>query len=81
MLYFKHVSRVDPRLAGSGLTQKSYKKVLRIQKECDWPYDFCGAADNVIWRHCVCIIHVRAMIFCTYNQTIFIINNVNKIFQ
>ena len=70
-----------PKSAGQWPTQKSYKKVLRIQKECGRPYDFCRVADNVGWRHCAYIIHVRAMLFCTYNQTIFIINNINKIFQ
>ena len=55
--------------------------MLRIQKEGGWPYEFYGVADNVVQRLCMCIIHIRAMIFCTHNQTVSIINNINGISQ
>ena len=34
-----------PKLAGQWPTQMSYEKMLRIQKECCQPYDFCRVAD------------------------------------
>ena len=69
-----------PRLAGQWLTQMSYKKRLRIQKECGQPYDFCWVADNVGQRQCALIVYVKAMIFRTYNQIMIVINNINKNF-
>ena len=32
-------------LAGQWPTQMLYEKMLRIQKESYWPYDFCTAAN------------------------------------
>ena len=60
---------------------KVVQKMLRIQKEGGHWYDFCGVADNVVWRFYMHIIHTRAMIFCTYDQAISIISNINKISQ
>ena len=67
MLYFKHASQVNPWLAGQWLTQMSYEKRLRIQKECGWPYDFCGVADYVGQGHSLFNIHHRAMKLCIHN--------------
>ena len=53
MLYFKHASQVDPRSDGQQLTQKSYKKVLTIQKENGQPYYFCGQL-TMSYRDIVC---------------------------
>ena len=35
--------------------QMSYEKIIRIQKECYWPYNFCGEAD-MLAGDIVCII-------------------------
>ena len=72
---------LTPELAGRWLTQKLYKNHFLSQKECSQPYDFCRGADNVSWVNCVCIIRARAIIFCTHNQTMFIINNIKKVFN
>ena len=72
---------LTPKLASQWLTQKPYKNHFLFQKECGWPYDFCREADNVDWTNCACIIHDRTMIFCTYNQIMFIINNIKKVFN
>ena len=66
-------------LAGQQLTQKPYENHFLFQKECGWPYNFCREADNVGWTNCPCILHARVIIFCTHNQTMFIINNIKKI--
>ena len=58
---------LTPSLAGQWLTQMSYKKMLRFQKECSQPYDFCWAADYVGWGHSVFNIHHRTMKLCIYN--------------
>ena len=67
MLYFKHASQVDPRSAGQQLTQMLYEKRLRIQKECGWPYNICGAANYVSRGQSVFNIHHRAMKLCIHN--------------
>ena len=40
-----HFMSQHPKSAGQWLTQMSYEKTLRIQKECCWLCDFCGVAD------------------------------------
>ena len=72
---------LTPKLAGRQPTQKPYKNHFLFQKECGQLYHFCGAADNIGWTNCACIIHARVIIFCTHNQTTFVINNINKIFN
>ena len=72
---------LTPKLAGQWPTQKPYKNCFLFQKECSWPCDFCREANNVGQTSCVHIIHDRAIIFCTYNHTISIINNIKKIFN
>ena len=62
-------------------TQKSYKNCFLFQKECSQPYNFCREADNIGWVVCVHIIHDRAIIFCTNNHTILVVNNINKMFN
>ena len=72
---------LTPKSASWQPTQKSYKNRFLFQKEHGQPYDFCREADNIGWTNHVYIIHVRAMIFCTYNQMMFIINNIKKVFN
>ena len=72
---------LTPRSAGQWLTQKLYKNRFLFQKECSQPYNFCREADNVSWVVCVCIIHDRAIIFCTNNHIILVVNNINKNFN
>ena len=43
------------KLAGRRPTQKSYKKRLLFRKECCWPCDFCGVADQVGRAYHTCI--------------------------
>ena len=59
--------KLTPRSASQWPTQMSYKKRLRIQKECSQPYDFCGAADYVSQGHSVFNIHHRAMKLYIHN--------------
>ena len=63
------------------LTQKLCKNCFLFQKECSQPYDFCREANIVGQTLCVCIAHVRAIIFCTCNQIMFIVNNIKKVFN
>ena len=72
---------LTPELAGRRPTQKLYENHFLFQKECGWPYNFCRGANNVSQVNCVCIVHARAIIFCTCNQTMFIINNIKKAFN
>ena len=72
---------LTPRSAGQQLTQKPYESHFLFQKECSKPYKFCREANNVGWVNCACIIHGRAIIFCTCNQIMFIINNIKKVFN
>ena len=72
---------LTPMLAGQWPTQKPYKNHFLFEKECGQPYDFCREADNVTWVVCVCIIYDRAIIFCTYNHIILVVNNINKNFN
>ena len=72
---------LTPKLAGRWPTQKPYENHFLFQKEHGWPYDFCREADNIGWVNCVHIIHVRAIIFCTCNQIMFINNNIKKVFN
>ena len=72
---------LTPTLASQWPTQKPYKNHFLFQKECGQPYDFCREADNVSQVVCACIIHDRAIIFCTNNHIILIIYNINKIFN
>ena len=67
---------LTPMSAGQWPTQKPYKNHFLFQKECSWPYDFCREANKVSQTNCACIIHPRTIIFCTYNLTISIINNI-----
>ena len=45
VIFQMHFMSQPPRLAGQWPTQMLYRKRLRTQKECSWPYDFYGAAD------------------------------------
>ena len=72
---------VTPMLASQQPTQKPYKNHFLFEKECGQPYNFCSKADNVSQVVCVCIIHDRAIIFCTYNHIILFVNNINKNFN
>ena len=63
--------------AGQWPTQKPYKNHFLFWKECGQPYDFCREANNVGRVVCVCIIHDRAIIFCTNNHIILVANNIN----
>ena len=72
---------LTPRSASRRLIQKPYKNHFLFQKVCSQPYDFCREADNVGRVVCVCIIHDRAIIFCTNNHIILVANNINKIFN
>ena len=67
---------LTPMLASQQPTQKPYKNHCLFQKEHGWPYNFCREADKVSQTNCVHIIHPRTTIFCTYNLTISIINNI-----
>ena len=58
---------LTPRLASQWPTQMSYEKSLKIQKECSWQYDFCGAVHYVSWGHSMFNIHCRAMKLCIRN--------------
>ena len=42
---------------------KAVQKSFSFSKECGWPYDLCGEANNVGWVNCMCIICDRAIIF------------------
>ena len=75
------LQELTPESDGQWPTQKPYKNHFLFQKECSWLYDFCRKADNVGQVNCVCIVHARAIIFCTCNQTMFIINNIKKVFN
>ena len=68
--------KLTPMSAGQQLTQKLYKNCFLFPKECGRPYNFCREANKVGWTNCVHIIHPRTIIFCTYNLTISIINNI-----
>ena len=72
---------LTPMLASLWLTQKPYKNCFLFRKECGQPYDFCREADNVSQVVCVHIIHDRAIIFCTNNPIILVVNNINKKFN
>ena len=72
---------LTPMSAGQWPTQKPYKNHFLFQKECSRLYDFCREADNVSWVVCVHIIHDRAIIFCTNNHIILVVNNINKNFN
>ena len=72
---------LTPESASQWLTQKSYKNCFLFQKECGQPYNFCRDTDNIGWVVCVHIIHDRAIIFCTNNHIILVVNNINKIFN
>ena len=43
--FLTHSMSWHAMLAGQQPTQMPYEKMLRIQKECYWAYDFCRAAD------------------------------------
>ena len=75
------LQELTSKSAGQWPTQKPYKNHFLFQKECGWPYDFCWEADKVGQVNCACIIHVKAIIFGTCNQIIFIINNFKKVFN
>ena len=68
-------------LAGQQLTQKPYENHFLFKKNAVGHMTFAGGADNVSQVNCVCIVHARAIIFCTCNQTMFIINNIKKVFN
>ena len=72
---------LTPKSASQWPTQKPYKNHFLFQKECSQLCDFCRGADNASWVNCVCIIHARAIIFCTHNQTTSVINNIKKVFN
>ena len=72
---------LTPMSASWWPTQKPYKICFLFQKECGWPYDFCGEADNVGRVVYVHIIHDRAIIFCTNNHVILVNDNINKNFN
>ena len=71
---------LSPRSASWWPTEKPYKNCFHFEKECSQPYDFCREANNVGWVVCVCIIHDRAIIFCTNNHIILVVNNIIKNF-
>ena len=54
---------LTPKSASQQLTQKPYENRLLFQKEHGQPYDFCRETDNVSQTNCVCIVHVRTIIF------------------
>ena len=68
--------KLTPMLAGQWPAQKPYKNHFLFQKECSWLYNFCREANNIGWTNCAHIVHPRTIIFCTYNLTISIINNI-----
>ena len=61
--------------------QKPYKNHFLFQKECGQPYNFCREADYVGQTSCVCIVDDRAIMFCTKNPIILVVNNINKNFN
>ena len=67
---------LTPMSAGWWPTQKLYKNCFLFEKERSQPYDFCREADKVGRTNCACIVHPKTIIFCTYNLTISIINNI-----
>ena len=67
---------LTPMSAAQQPTQKPYKNHFLFQKECSQPYDFCREADKVSQTNCAHIVHPRTIIFCTYNLTISIFNNI-----
>ena len=75
------LNELTPESASQWPTQKLYKNCFLFQKECSWRYNFCREANNIGWVVCVHIIHDRAIIFCTNNHTILVVNNINKIFN
>ena len=71
----------QPKVGQPRANTKATQKSLSFLKRMWSAVRLCRAADNVIWRLYMCIIHVRVIIFCTYNQTTFIINNIKNVFN
>ena len=82
VVFQMHFMSCLPGWPASGWQYKSHTKItFFFKKNVVGHMTFTGRPTMSAQTNCVCIVHVRAIIFCTCNQMIFIINNIKKVFK
>ena len=81
MPYFRHTSRADSQVGRPMANTKAVQKLFSFLKRMWLAIQLLWVADSVSQVNCVHITHARVIIFCTHSQTMFVINNISKVFN